>query len=266
MTEDESMGRQTPLTEADLAHSAAAVLSAPPMIEIGILTKGKPTLSMVLSSLLLQEARNIRIHIVDTCETPVVNRDDVRFALRLAFDRDIPCGYEYSRERDRAFSTGRLRLLEALGGPHICLMDDDVVMASPTIARLLPVIQANPVYGYITPYCVNGLHARVFQKGQPYYSPGGVMYLDPPLRQALVRYYGSSVDVLDRQQSEEKVWEIAFLTELFEITGRKRLVQPDNVTYHLDYQEVPNWELSEAQIIRRSKMKARDLATEFLIA
>ena len=237
----------------------------PPTIEIGILTKGKPTLSMVLSSLLLQEARDIRIHIVDTSDTPVVNRDDVRFALRLAFDRDIACGYEYSRERERAFSVGRLRLLEALQGPHICLMDDDVVMASSTIARLLPAIQSNPVYGYIAPYCMNGLHARVFENGQPYYSPGGVIYQDAPLRNILLSYYTTTVDVLDRQPSDEKVWEIAFLTELFEFIGRKRLVQPDNISYHLDYQEVPNWELSEAQVIRRSKLKARELATEHLL-
>ena len=32
----------------------------------------------------------------------------------LAFDRRIPCNYEYLREKERAFSTGRLRILEAL--------------------------------------------------------------------------------------------------------------------------------------------------------
>ncbi len=105
-------------------------------IEIGILTKGKPTLSLALGSLLLQENRNIRIHIVDTSESPVIKRDDVVYALRLAFDREIPCGYEHSRERRRAFSVGRLKLLESLKGPHVCFMDDDVVMASSTLAQM----------------------------------------------------------------------------------------------------------------------------------
>ena len=49
-------------------------------VEIGILTSGKPTLGMTLSSLLMQQVQNIRVYIVDTAEKPVINRDDV--ALR----------------------------------------------------------------------------------------------------------------------------------------------------------------------------------------
>ena len=236
----------------------------PPTIQVGILTKGKPTLSMVLASLLLQETHDIRIHIVDTSDTPVVNRDDVRFALRLAFDRGISCNYEYSREKDRAFSLGRLRLLEALDGPHLCLMDDDIVLASSTLARIVPVLQANPVYGYVVPNCVNSLYARLFGGSRASYSPGGVIYQDAPVRSALMEYYSSTVDVLDRLASEQKAWEIAFLTELFDLSGRRLFVQTDNLSYHLDYQEAPNWALSEADVLRRSRLKARALARKYL--
>src|SRR3954454_17750337 len=95
--------------------------SGPP-VGVGILTKGKPTLSMVLVSLLMQEHCQLRVHIVDTSPSPVLRRDDVVFALRLAFDRQIVCEYEYSREKERAFGAGRQRLLEALPGPFLVLM------------------------------------------------------------------------------------------------------------------------------------------------
>jgi len=259
-TEAAGTARTAGISPNTAEASASQQAKEPPLIQIGILTKGKATLSMVLASLLLQETRNIRVHIVDTAETPVINREDVRFALRLAFDRGITCNYEYSRERDRAFSVGRLRLLEALDGPHLCLMDDDVVLASSTLARIVPVIEAQPVYGYVVPYCVNGLHARLYGGGQPCFSPGAVLYQDPVVRNILLDYYGNTVDVLDRQPAKEKVWEIAFLTELFALSGRPCQVQADNVSYHLDYQEAPNWALSEADVVRRSKLKARELA------
>src|SRR5438552_4862805 len=67
------------------------MLDQPAALEIGILTRGKPTLSMALASLLLQEPRNLRIHIVDTAERPVIQHEDFSSALRLAFDRGIPC-------------------------------------------------------------------------------------------------------------------------------------------------------------------------------
>src|SRR2546421_9001789 len=95
-------------------------------IGVGILTKGKPTLSMVLVSLLMQEHCPLRVHIVDTSPSPVVRRDDVVFALRLAIDRQIVSEYEYSREKQRALSAGRQRVGEALPGPWLLLMDDDV--------------------------------------------------------------------------------------------------------------------------------------------
>lgn len=232
-------------------------------IEIGILTKGKPTLSMALVSLLLQENRNIRIHIVDTSDTPVIKRDDVVFAMRLAFDREIPCGYEHSRERRRAFSVGRLKLLQALTGRHICFMDDDVVMASSTLALMLPVLQANPGYGFVSPFCKNAGFVGGPLSGTAHFSPGGVFYQDEIVRKILLEYYDTTTDVLDEKKVPDKVWEISFLTELFTQLGRKCIVLPDTITFHLDYREHPNnliWD--EAKLVHRSAMKARELVSK----
>src|SRR5947207_11575153 len=91
-----------------------------PLLEIGILTIGKPTLAMALSSVLLQEERRIRIHLVDTSPAPIIDRTEVQFALRLAADRQITCSYEHLHDDKRAFSLGRLALLETLKGPHVC--------------------------------------------------------------------------------------------------------------------------------------------------
>ena len=68
--------------------SARAEDSDRAVVDVGILTRGKPTLGITLSSLLLQDTSQLRIHIVDTGESPVVNRDDVTQAMRLAFDRE----------------------------------------------------------------------------------------------------------------------------------------------------------------------------------
>src|SRR5437763_9715467 len=124
-------------------------------IGVGILTKGKPTLSMVLVSLLMQDGCPLRVHIVDTAPSPVVRRDDVVFALRLAFDRQIVCEYEYPREQERAFSAGRQRLLEALPGPFLVLMDDDVVLPAGTLARLCERSRGLQDWGYVAPACKN---------------------------------------------------------------------------------------------------------------
>src|SRR5215210_1461556 len=98
-------------------------------VQVGILTEGKPTLAMVLVGLVLQESQPLDIYIVDTAESAVIKRDDVVFAMRLASDRGVYCGYEHIRERNRRFSVGRLRLLDELTGPLISFMDDDIVLA-----------------------------------------------------------------------------------------------------------------------------------------
>ncbi|TAK31344.1 MAG: glycosyltransferase family 2 protein [Chloroflexota bacterium] len=241
-----------------MISNGASTRSDQPILEIGILTKGKPTLSMVLVSLLLQELQNIRIHIVDTSETPVIKRDDVMFALKLAFDRHIACGYEYLREKDRAFSTGRLKLLEALTGRNICFMDDDVVMPSDTLAKIASFVQDAGEYGYYAPFCRN-TGARSLASEEHQFSPGTIFFQDELVRNVLLEYYETTVDVLDKKRSREKVWEIAFLSRLFPLLGRRCVVQNDNVIYHLDYHERPKWDLLEPQLVRSSTTMARDL-------
>ena len=233
-----------------------------PLIEIGILTKGKPTLGMVLVSLLLQRFKAIQIEVVDTGETAAIKRDDVMFALRLAFDLGIVCNYRYLKEKERAFSLGRLKLLESLKGPHICFMDDDVVVSADTLALVVPSLGSG-AYGFVAPRCKNAWFPTYFSQGRPHYSPGGVFYQDEVVRRALTEYYSTTTDVLDRQASPDKVWEIAFLTEMFHALGRPCSIQEDNLTYHLDYHERPNWGLDEGYLIQRSIRKARELAAKF---
>ena len=66
---------------------------------------------MALSSLLLQDEQNIRIHIVDTAIQPIIDKVEVQFVLRLASDRGIRCTYDHLHDEKRAFSMGRLPCL-----------------------------------------------------------------------------------------------------------------------------------------------------------
>ena len=232
-------------------------------LEIGILTLGKPTLSMALSSLLLQDEPRIRIHIVDTAPQPIINRPEVQSVLRLAADRSIVCSYEHLRDEKRAFSLGRLALLEALKGPNICFMDDDIVMPSRALTQLLGYIGKHPDYGWLAPYCKNVATARTALAGRLHYAPGGVFRQDRLVRNILLEYYDTTVDVLDRQPSYRKVWEIAFLTELFPILNRSTHVQSNNVIFHLDFQERPNWDLLREDLVRNSKAKAHELVSKY---
>jgi hypothetical protein len=229
-------------------------------IEIGIVTKGKPTLGMVLTSLLLQEAVRLRIHVVDTSSRPVITRDDVRFALRLAGDRGIRCSYEFIGESRRAFSTGKARIIRELCGPHLCLCDDDVVLPSIALARLVDAAQQSGVYGYICPVCVNAPNIAGDWSQRAPCTPGSLIYQDELVHQILLDYYESTTDVLDQEPVEEKVWEPAFLTTLFESLNRPAIRQTDTVIYHLDYHEGPYWIEEERTVIARSKNVARDLA------
>lgn len=234
-----------------------------PLLEIGILTIGKPTLSMALSSLLLQDERRIRIHIVDTASNPIIDRIEVQSVLRLAADRGIRCTYDHLHDEKRAFSLGRLSLLEALSGPNICFMDDDVVMPSGAIPQLLAFIGEHPDYGWLAPYCKNAGTIRTALAGRPHYSPGGVFRQDRLVRNILLEYYDTTVDVLDKQRSGSKVWEIAFLTELFPLLGRSATVQSENVIYHLDYHERPNWDLLQESLVSTSRRKAEELIKKY---
>ncbi len=228
-------------------------------VDIGILTKGKPTLSMTLSSLLLQDYRNIRIHIVDTGDEPVIQRDDFAFAMRLAFDRGIRCDYEFSRERARRFSVGRLQLLEVLNGPYLCWMDDDMVLPSGALQAMAPVLRETADFGFVVPKVINAGFPGDPLEGLIHYAPGGVMHQDELVRNVLIDYYRTGVDVLDGLDTPDKVWEVAFLTELFQGLGRDCVLQEDNVIYHLDYRARQNWDLAERQLIQTSRQRAAGL-------
>lgn len=234
-----------------------------PLLEIGILTIGKPTLSMALSSLLLQDERRIRVHIVDTAPQPIIDRVEVQSVLRLAADRGIRCTYDHLHDDKRGFSLGRLTLLEALSGAHVCFMDDDVVMPSGAIAQMLHYIENSPEYGWLSPYCKNAGTVRTALAGRPHYSPGGAFRQDKLVRNILLEYYDTTVDVLDKQRSSQKVWEIAFLTELFPLLGRSTTVQSENVIYHLDYSERPNWDLLQESLVSNSRKKAEELIAKY---
>jgi hypothetical protein len=234
-----------------------------PLMEIGILTIGKPTLSMALSSLLLQDEQRIRIHIVDTAPQPIIDRVEVQSVLRLAADRGIRCTYDHLHDDKRAFSLGRLSLLEELNGSNICFMDDDVVMPSGAITQMLGFIDSNPDYGWLAPFCKNAGTVRTALAGRPHYSPGGVFRQDKLVRNILLDYYESAVDVLDKQRSGQKMWEIAFLTELFPLLGRSATVQSENVIYHLDYHERPNWDLRQESLVSNSRKRAEELIAKY---
>lgn len=218
---------------------------------------------MALSSLLLQDERRIRIHIVDTAPTPIINNEEVQSTLRLAADREITCSYEHLRDDKRAFSLGRLALLETLEGPNICFFDDDVVMPSRAITEMLQWTNSNPAYGWLAPYCKNVATVRTALADRPHYSPGGVFYQDKLVRNILLEYYDTTVDVLDKQRAHKKVWEIAFLTELFPMLNRATYVQNSNIIYHLDYRERPNWDLRQEDLVRNSRDKARELIGKY---
>lgn len=233
------------------------------VISVGILTKGKPTLGMVLANLLMQDLTSLRITIVDTSDTSVIQREDVLFALKLAQDRKIPCDYERSRDKQRNFTVGRLTLLERLTGPHVCFMDDDVVMPSSSLRRMADFAFKTSVYGYIAPTCVNAGSARGFLADRPHYSPGGIFYQDEVVRAILMEYYRTTVDVLDSQKGPVKVWELAFLSELFPALGRACEVQETNVSYHLDYHRGVRWDLMEEKLLWASQQKVQELVARY---
>ncbi|MCL4370666.1 MAG: glycosyltransferase family 2 protein [Chloroflexi bacterium] len=230
-------------------------------IDVGILTSGKSTLGMTLTSLLLQQMSSIRITIVDTAESPVIKREDVLFALKLAADRGIACEYMvHFREKDRAFSLGRLKVLEYCTGSHVCFMDDDMALPSTALQHILSWIEANEAYGYVAPYCHNANPVARRLLGPQHFTPGGVFYQDDPVRKMLLEYYSSTLDVLDRKGRGARLWEIAFLSELFPAMGRKCAVQEQNVIYHVDYGERPDWNLLDRSHVQASVRKARQMA------
>src|SRR5262249_24088901 len=158
-------------------------------VQVGILTKGRPMLATVIANRVLQdqEQEQLEIFIVDTGDQPAIKREDVISALRLAQDRQVRCEYEVHRDKQRAFSSGRLKLLEALPGPLLAFMDDDVVLPGNALATLAQRAAAlGPELGWVAPHCVNAGSSRGFLRDRPHYSPGGIFGQDGAVRNILL--------------------------------------------------------------------------------
>ena len=233
-------------------------------VQVGILTEGKSTLAMVLVGLVLQESVPMDIYIVDTAESAVIKRDDVVFAMRLASDRGVYCGYEHIRERNRKFSVGRLRLLDELSGPLISFMDDDIVLAPSASFNLYERARQSGAFGFLSPICKNWGDADSPLPGRPHYSPGGLIYQDPLVRRVLREYYQTTTDVLDARGGPDRLWEKAFLSELFPALGRDSEVRQDCVSYHLDYRERPVRYRVDQGVVQASVAHARTMAAAAL--
>lgn len=247
-----------------LDAGSAPVLAPDEPIQVGILTEGKSTLAMVLVALVLQESVPLDISIVDTAEDAVIKRDDIVFAMRLAFDRGVHCGYERIKERNRRFSVGRLRLLDELTGPLISFMDDDIVLAPSAAHNLYERARQAGTFGFMSPVLKNWGDGDGPLPGRPNYSPGGIIYQDAMVRRLLREYYETTTDVLDARGGPERFWEKAFLSELFPALGRVSEVRPDCLSYHLDYRERPVRYRIDDSLIQASAAHARAVAAAAL--
>lgn len=234
----------------------------PPTVQVGILTRGRPMLATVIANLVLQEDAALEIFVVDTGEQPAIKRDDVVAALRLAQDCKIRCEYEFFRDRNRAFSAGRLKLLENLTGPLLAFMDDDVVLPGTAVSALRRrAVELGPQLGWVAPHGINAGSARGFLRDRPHYSPGGMFAQDDVVRRILLEYYRDTSDVLDAKGPRQRVWELAFLTELFPALSRVTEVQRETVSYHLDYGGSMRWDLMEEALLDNTRREmARLLA------
>ena len=234
-------------------------------VQVGILTKGRPMLATVIANLVLQDQDQLEIFIVDTGDHPAIKREDVISALRLAQDRQVRCEYEVHRDKQRAFSSGRLKLLEVLTGPLLAFMDDDVVLPGSALATLAERAAAlGPDLGWVAPHCVNAGSSRGFLRDRPHYSPGGVFGQDDTVRHILLEYYNTNADVLDAKGPRDRVWELAFLTELFPALGRVTEIQNDTVSYHLDYGGSTRWDLMEERLLAATRRELGRLMAKYV--
>jgi hypothetical protein len=220
---------------------------------------------MVIANLVLQEELPIEIFIVDTGDQPAIKRQEVMSVLRLAQDRGVRCEYELHRDRQRAFSGGRLKLLENLTGPLLAFMDDDIVLAGTASMASLArrAAELGPRLGWVAPLCVNAGSARGFLRDRPHYSPGGVFGQDEIVRNILLEYYNNNSDVLDAKGPRERVWELELLTELFPTLNRVTEVQQETVSYHLDYGGGTRWDLMEEALLATTRRELNRLVAKY---
>ncbi len=221
-------------------------------------------LATVIANLVLQENASLEIFVVDTGDQPAIKREDVVAALRLAQDRKVRCEYELHRDKQRAFSGGRMKLLENLRGPLIAFMDDDVVLPGTAIATLARRgAELGERLGWVAPHCVNAGSSRGFLRDLPHYSPGGIFGQDEQVRNILLEYYASTSDVLDARGPRDRVWELAFLTELFPALSRVTELHDETVSYHLDYGGNIRWELMEETLLNNTRRHIKRLVDQF---
>ena len=66
--------------------------------------------------------------------------------------------------------------------------------------------------------------------------------------------------MLDARGSGERLWEKAFLSELFPALGRESQVRTDCLSYHLDYRERPMRYRIDQEVVDASMAHARQMA------
>jgi hypothetical protein len=135
-----------------------------------------------------------------------------------------------------------------------------VVLPSVALRRLVDTANRGGVFGYICPVLINAPRVAGDWGARPPCTPGSLIHQDAWVRRVLLDYYDSTTDVLDQDSSEEKVWETAFLTSLFDTLKRPAIRQSETVIYHLDYHEGSAWIKDERTVIARSRNTARELA------
>ena len=253
-----STGPNAPPPEADLARPSDEP------VQIGILTEGKATLAMVIVGLVLQESVPLDIYIVDTAESAVIKRDDVVFAMRLASDRGVYCGYEHIRERNRRFSVGRLRLLDELTGTLISFMDDDIVLAPSATHNLYERARKSDTFGFLSPVCKNWGDADSPLPGRPHYSPGGIIYQDPLVRRVLRSTTATRRTSWTRGAARIGSGRRRSSQSCSRRWARLSEVRQDCLSYHLDYRERPVRYRIDDGIVQASVSHARALAAAAL--
>ena len=155
---------------------------------------------------------------------------------------------------------GRLKLLQELKGPYISFVDDDIVLPPRSFAALMDWSLQRPNFGFVSPVCKNYGEAENPLPGRPHYSPGGIIWQDATVRSILLDYYESSVDVLDAKGPSTRLWEKAFLSELFPCLGREAVVLDECDSYHLDYRERPLRHSVDDRVVQASVARAREMA------
>jgi hypothetical protein len=143
-------------------------------------------------------------------------------------------------------------------------VDDDIVLPPRSFMALMDWSRERQEFGFVSPVCKNYGDAENPLPGRPHYSPGGLIWQDSTVRGILLDYYESSVDVLDAKGPSTRLWEKAFLSELFPSLGREAVVLEECSSYHLDYKERPLRHSVDERVVNASVSRAREMASAAL--